>query len=83
MKHLRYLNKFFIKYRWHLLGGIAFVFISNYFRVLQPVMIREALDLVVENIGLFSLYDGFPLQKELYIILDLLFAPINLLYVAK
>ncbi len=66
MKHLRYLNKFFLKYRWHLLGGIAFVFISNYFRVLQPQMIREALDLVVENIGLYSMYDGFELQRDLY-----------------
>lgn len=66
MKHLRYLNKYFFKYRWHLLGGIVFVFISNYFRVLQPQMIREALDLVVENIGLYSLYDGFDLQHDLY-----------------
>lgn len=69
MKHLRYLNKFFVKYRWHLLGGIAFVFISNYFRVLQPQMIGEALDLVVENVGLFRLYDGFALQTELYMLL--------------
>jgi len=45
------------------------VFISNYFRVLQPVMIREALDLVVENIGLYGSYDGFALQGELYKIL--------------
>jgi len=69
VKHLRYLNKFFLKYRWHLLGGIAFVFISNYFRVLQPQMIGEALDLVVENVGLFRLYDGFALQNELYMLL--------------
>ncbi|HMN88944.1 MAG TPA: ABC transporter ATP-binding protein [Saprospiraceae bacterium] len=69
MKQLQYLNKYFIKYRWHLLGGTIFVFISNYFRVLQPRMIREALDLVVENIGLFQLYDGFGLQQELYTIL--------------
>lgn len=45
------------------------MFISNYFRVLQPVMIREALDLVVENIGLYGSYDGFALQGELYKIL--------------
>ncbi len=66
MKQLAYLNKYFLKYRWHLLGGIFFVFISNYFRVLQPQMIREALDLVVENIALYELYDGFVLQRELY-----------------
>lgn len=32
-------------------------------------MIGEALDLVVENIGLFQLYNGFALQGELYGIL--------------
>lgn len=69
MKQLKYLNKYFLKYRWHLLGGIVFVFISNYFRVLQPQMIGEALDLVVENIGLFRLYDGFALQSDLYVLL--------------
>lgn len=66
MKQLAYLNKYFLKYRWHLLGGIVFVFISNYFRVLQPQMIREALDLVVENIALYELYEGFELQRALY-----------------
>ncbi|HMO38151.1 MAG TPA: ABC transporter ATP-binding protein [Saprospiraceae bacterium] len=66
MKQLAYLNKYFLKYRWHLLGGIVFVFISNYFRVLQPQMIREALDLVVENIALYELYEGFALQRALY-----------------
>lgn len=69
VKQLRYLNKYFFKYRWHLTLGILFVFISNYFRVLQPRMIREALDLVIENIGLFHLYEGFALQSELYGIL--------------
>ncbi len=66
MKHLAYLNRYFLKYRWHLLGGILFVSISNYFRVLQPQMIREALDLVVENIGLHQLYKGAALQSEVY-----------------
>ncbi len=66
MKQLAYLNRYFLKYRWHLLGGILFVSISNYFRVLQPQMIREALDLVVENIGLHQLYKGAALQSELY-----------------
>ena len=66
MKHLAYLNKFFYKYRWRFLLGIIFVSVSNYFRVLQPQMIREALDMVVENLGLFNLVDGSSLQRELY-----------------
>jgi len=66
VKELAYLNKFFIRYRWRFLLGIIFVSLSNYFRVLQPQMIREALDLVVENIGLFGLLQGFNLQPELF-----------------
>jgi len=69
VKQLSYLNKYLLKYRWHLLAGIVFVFVSNYFRVLQPQMIREALDLVVENINLYRLYDGFALQSTFYSIM--------------
>lgn len=66
MKQLAVLNKYFLRYRWHLLLGTLFVSLSNYFRVLQPQLIREALDLVVENIGLYHLLNGFDLQNELY-----------------
>lgn len=69
MKELAVLNKFFIKYRWHLLLGIVFVSASNYFRVLQPRMIREALDLVVDNISYFYLFEGFDVQGELFSVL--------------
>lgn len=69
MKELAVLNKFFVKYRWHLLLGIVFVSASNYFRVLQPRMIREALDLVVDNISYFYLFEGFDVQGELFSVL--------------
>ncbi len=69
MKELAYLNQFFVRYRGRFLLGVLFVSLSNYFRVLQPQMIREALDLVVENIGLFGMLRGFELQSELYSIL--------------
>jgi ATP-binding cassette subfamily B protein len=69
VKQLAYINKFFFRYKGHFLLGILFVSLSNYFRVLQPQMIREALDLVVENIGLFGLLNGFELQPKLYSIL--------------
>ena len=66
MKELWVLNKFFVRYRGHFLLGIIFVSASNYFRVLQPQMIREALDLVVENIGLYRNFDGFELKADLF-----------------
>ncbi len=66
MKDLFFLNKYFYKYRWRLLLGIVFVILQNYFKILQPQMVRHALDLVVENIRLYKLYAGFSLQTELF-----------------
>lgn len=58
MKHLFYLNKFFVKYKWHLLFGILFVAASNYFKVLIPQTVREAIDLVVEALAVHRLNQG-------------------------
>ena len=66
MKELAYLNKYFYKYRWKLLPGVVFVIISNYFGILPAVVIREAFDLVKENIDLYRLYDGFERQDLVY-----------------
>lgn len=46
MKHLSYLNKYFWKYRWRLLLGIIFIFISNYFAVLAPQVTGYIIDKV-------------------------------------
>ncbi len=69
MKELQALNAYFWRYKWHLLGGIVFVTVSNYFRILQPQMLRKALDLVVNNISLYKNFDGFESQAALYSIL--------------
>jgi ATP-binding cassette subfamily B multidrug efflux pump len=66
MKDLAYLNKFFIKYRWHLIPGVIFVIISNIFSVLPAQVIRIAFDLVTENIGLYQLFAGFDRQHLIY-----------------
>ncbi len=66
MKELFYLNKYFIQYKWHLLLGIVFVSLSNYFRILQPQIIRESLDWVIENIKYYRLTNGFDIQSDLY-----------------
>ncbi len=69
MKELQALNAYFWRYKWHLLGGIIFVTVSNYFRILQPQMLRKALDLVVNNISLYRNFEGFESQADLYSIL--------------
>ncbi len=66
MQHLFYLNKYFIKYKWHLLLGIVFVALSNYFRILQPQIIRKALDWVIEQVKLNKLDEGYELQGEVF-----------------
>ena len=59
MKELAYLYKYFARYKWHLIGGILFVSLSNYFRILQPQMIRNAMNLVFKNLGQYkSMPDG-------------------------
>lgn len=50
LKHLWTLNKYFIRYKWRFLAGILFVLLMNYFRIVQPQMIRDALDLVVNEL---------------------------------
>ena len=84
MKELSYLNKFFFRYRWRFLLGIIFVSLSNYFRVLQPRMIRQALDLVVENVSMYRIFDGYENQAELFAIIGktLLFFGILVLVLA-
>ncbi|MFK7797650.1 MAG: ABC transporter ATP-binding protein [Aureispira sp.] len=66
MKELAYLNKYFLKYKTRFFWGFLFIAISNYFRVLQPQMVRHALDLVVENVTWYRLHEGFALQESLF-----------------
>ncbi|HTN19467.1 MAG TPA: ABC transporter ATP-binding protein [Pelobium sp.] len=66
MKELAYLNKFFYKYRWHLLPGVFFVIVSNFFAVLPAQIIRIAFDLVKENIAVYRLFNGFDQQGLIY-----------------
>ncbi|MBK7425724.1 MAG: ABC transporter ATP-binding protein [Saprospiraceae bacterium] len=52
MKSLYSINKYFYRYRWRLLIGTLFVIASNYFMILQPQLIRDALNMVVEDLKL-------------------------------
>lgn len=66
MKDLAHLNKFFVKYIWYLIPGVLFVIISNVFIVLPAQVVRVALDLVMENIGMYHLFAGFNRQQMIY-----------------
>ena len=66
MKSLRHLNKYLLKYKWYLILGTLFTFISNLFGVVPAQIVRYALDLVKETIDLYFLFDGFKLQTSIY-----------------
>ncbi len=64
VKNLAFLNHYFLRYKWRVLAGMVFVSLSNYFAVLQPQVIREALDLVVENLGFYRSVQDFPGARQ-------------------
>lgn len=66
MKHLKYLNLYFYRYRYRLILGILFVILSNIFAIIPPKIIRFAFDLVKDNIAYYQLYTGFKLQNLYY-----------------
>ncbi len=63
MKELAHLNKYFIKYKFHLLLGLLFIIISNIFQILPAQFVRYALDLVVDNLKVYRIFEGAHLQE--------------------
>jgi ATP-binding cassette subfamily B protein len=55
MRHLYSLNRFFWKYKWRLLMGVAFVTLSNYFGILAPQLTGYVVDKVQMAIAKQSL----------------------------
>ncbi|MGE0929578.1 ABC transporter ATP-binding protein [Peijinzhouia sedimentorum] len=66
MKELSYLNKYLYKYKHLLLLGILFVIISNVFAIIPAQLVRDAIDLVQENLQLYFVFNGFELQSDVY-----------------
>lgn len=63
MRHLRSVNKYFLRYKWHLVLGMVFITLSNVFGVLSPQVIRDAIDLVVSNLRTYQSFEGFAQQE--------------------
>jgi ATP-binding cassette, subfamily B, multidrug efflux pump len=66
MKELRYLNKYLLKYKWHLILGTLFVIISNIFQIVPAVLVRQAIDLVVDNILVYQSFSTLSIQDNFY-----------------
>lgn len=66
MKELRYLNKYLLKYKWHLVFGTLFIIISNIFQIIPAQLVRHSIDLVVDNIRVYQAFDNLNLQTDFF-----------------
>lgn len=66
MKELQYLNKYLLKYKWHLIWGFVFVVISNAFQILPAQFVRYSIDLVVDNIRIYRAFDKSSVQPNFF-----------------
>lgn len=66
MKDLSYLNKYLLKYKFHLLLGTLFIMIANLFGIVPAVIVRFAFNLLQESLDLFRAYDTFDIQGKAY-----------------
>jgi len=82
MKSLRYINKYFIKYKWRFLLGILFTVVSNYFGVQMPAFFSDSIDQFQSQLSskepssylwlalqLGAIYMGFSLLKGFFLFL--------------
>jgi len=66
MKELKHLNKYLLKYKWHLLLGTLFVIISNLLKIIPAQLVRAALDLVQENILIYKTLTSLQVQGDFF-----------------
>ena len=50
MKHLAYLNKYFLRYKWRISAGIFFVICANALSAYNPIITKHAVDLLAKNL---------------------------------
>lgn len=66
MKELRYLNKYLLKYKWHLILGTVFTIVSNIFQIIPGPLVRNSIDLVTSNLNLYNTFDTLTLQTDFF-----------------
>ncbi len=58
LRALRTTSTYFYRYKWHLLLGTLFVIASNYFAIIIPKSVRQAIDTVLFQLELYNLNKG-------------------------
>ncbi|MBI34258.1 MAG: ABC transporter [Flavobacteriales bacterium] len=66
MKELKSLNKFLLRYKWRLMLGFFFIICANWFNLYPAQIFRNAIDIVVETINSYKIFEGSKLQSEIY-----------------
>ncbi len=64
MKELSALNKYLLKYKYHLILGTFFIIIANFLAIVPAWAVRHAFDLLQKSYGIFLLFRGLDLQGE-------------------
>ena len=65
MKSLSYLNKYFFKYKWHVLFGMVFIIASNYFGVQMPMFVQNTVNDLFQKTDLKTFSDFFTLMLKI------------------
>jgi ATP-binding cassette subfamily B multidrug efflux pump len=65
MGSLKHLNKYFLKYKFHLLGGLLFIVLSNIFAIYPAQVTRYTIDYLHEAVWLNNQANGVSFKSQL------------------
>jgi ATP-binding cassette subfamily B multidrug efflux pump len=65
MGSLKHLNKYFLKYKFHLLGGLLFIVLSNIFAIYPAQVTRYTIDYLHEAVWLNNQANGASFKSQL------------------
>jgi len=65
MKSLKFLNQYFFRYKTRLILGALFVTVSNIFAIYPAEILRKGIDLVMDGVQVFNLFEGASIRSVL------------------
>lgn len=65
MKSLKFLNHYFFSYKTRLILGALFVTVSNIFAIYPAEILRKGIDLVMDGVQVFNLFEGASIRSVL------------------
>jgi len=65
MKELQYLNKYFVKYKYHFLFGIITTIIAQIFSLFTPKLISKSVTAIEEHVNNAAVIDAGFVKSEL------------------